>query len=103
MIKTVFIALAALICVDIVSLGLQYHYTVFSLVARISFVLTGVVVLLCAYIVIYGNYLFRRFKAHGFGINPGKNFHDWIKGIMEQNDVRTIHPVTFTQLHAPTN
>lgn len=89
-IKRAFITLAALLVLDVVSLGLQYHIWWFSIVARISFVLTGALLLICAYLVFYGGHLFGRFKKHGFGINPGKNFHQWMKDIMEENGVKTI-------------
>lgn len=92
--KGLFVALVVLIAVDIMSLGLQHHYPVFSTVAKASFVLTGFVLLLCTGVIWYGSHLVGRFKSRGFGINPGRKFHDWIKGIMEENGVSTIDQLT---------
>ena len=89
-IKYMLIALGFLLVVDFIGLGLQHKITWFSAVTRISFVLTGALLLLCGYLVWYTRHLLGRFKDCGFGINPGDDFHQWVKGIMEANGVSTI-------------
>ena len=89
-VKRLLLTLAALIVVDFVGLGLQHHIEWFSVVTRISFVLTGALLLSVAYLGVYTRYLLGRFKDCGFGINPGDDFHEWVKDIMNANDVNTI-------------
>ena len=89
-IKRLFLALGALVFISVVGLGLQHHFAWFSVVTRISFVLTGALLLIVTYFGLYTRYLMGRFKDCGFGINPGDDFHEWVKGIMNANDVNTI-------------
>lgn len=84
------ILLAGLLALDVVSLGLQAHIPAFSVVGRISFVLTGITLLACFIGFSYIRRLIQRFKGCGFGINPGNNFHNWIKEILEDNNVFTV-------------
>ena len=84
------IILALLIILDILSVGLRFHYPVFSGVALVSFILTGIVLMGLGLAGGYFGYLVQRLKNRGFGINPGKNFTEWIKMIMEKNGVNNI-------------
>ncbi|WP_119080835.1 patatin-like phospholipase family protein [Chitinophaga alhagiae] len=88
--RRVGIALAALLLTDVVSTGLRHHYPVFNGIALVSYILTGMMLLGLALAAGYGSYLISRLKNRGFGINPGKNFTDWIKMIMAENGVQTI-------------
>lgn len=89
-VKRLLFALAALMFIDVAGFGLQHHIPFFSVVTRISFVGTGVLLLFVMYGALYTRHLLKRFKDCGFGINPGTDFHEWVKAIMNANDVNTI-------------
>lgn len=90
LLKYLLLALAFFVLLDVVGLGLQHKFIWFSAVTRVSFVFTGALLLLCGYLLWYGRHLLGRFKDCGFGINPGDDFHLWIRRIMEANGVNTI-------------
>ncbi|MGN6510812.1 MAG: patatin-like phospholipase family protein [Chitinophaga sp.] len=84
------IALGALLLLDIIATGLRNKYPVFHGIAITSYILTGFMLMLLGIAGGYGAYLFQRLKNRGFGINPGKNFTEWISMVLEQNGVKTI-------------
>lgn len=76
-----------LIACNFITLGLHYKFNWASVVAKISFVLTGLYGLLAALLVFYSVRLSKRLKNSGFGINPGNFFYDWIKRLLIANGV----------------
>ncbi len=84
------LAFAILIFLDIVMLGLEKQIEIFTVVTRLSFVLTGFYLLLLACGVSYVGMLFKRLKNSGYGINPGDFFYDWIKTQLKENGVNTV-------------
>jgi NTE family protein len=76
-----------LIACDFLALGLQYKFQWIATVAKISFVITGLYLLLTGILVSYSSRLFKRLKNAGFGINPGNFFYDWIKKLLIKNGV----------------
>ena len=84
------IMLGGLLLLDIVATGLRNKYPVFHGIAITSYILTGILLMALGLAGGYFAYLFQRLKNRGFGINPGRNFTDWISMILEENGVRTI-------------
>ena len=83
------ISLATLFVIDGLFLGLGHYFAWANTMAAILFYVFLFFLLVSLTIVFYGNYLFKRFKRSGFGINPGKFFYDWLKARMEENGVAT--------------
>ncbi len=83
-------AFGLLLLADIVFLGLEKKFILFSLLTRLSFVLTGFYFLTITCIAIYLGSIFKRLKNSGYGINPGDFFYDWIKARLLENDVKTV-------------
>ena len=81
---------ALLIFSDFAFLGLQQSISYFSIVTKISFVLTGFYFLMIGLAVFYFSRLMKRLKNSGFGINPGNYFYDWIKDQLVSNGVVTV-------------
>ena len=75
---------------DFAFLGLQQSISYFSIVTKISFVLTGFYFLLIGLAIFYFLRLMKRLKNSGFGINPGNYFYDWIKDQLISNGVVTV-------------
>ena len=75
---------------DFIALGLHYKFNWASVVAKISFVLTGLYALLLALLIFYCVRLSERLKNSGFGINPGNFFYDWIKQLLIKNGVVNV-------------
>lgn len=66
-----------------VSGGFSLVHKIFSGIALLSVV--ALIILVCIF------FYFRfRFSRAGFGINTGKNFHNWISGVLEKNNIRTL-------------
>lgn len=84
------ITLAVLLLLDIAATGLRHLYPVFHGIAIASYILTGLVLLCIGLVAGYGSYLVQRLKNRGFGINPGRDFTEWIKMIMAENNVHNI-------------
>lgn len=85
----ILLTLGILLVADFFLLGLQKQYNV-AYLTRISFVLTGIVLLVIAIIAAYIGILLKRLKVSGFGINPGDYFYDWIKERLKENNVHTV-------------
>jgi NTE family protein len=60
------------------------------LIGKFSFVFTGMLVVSVLVGLLYFNMLLKRFKDRGFGVNPGKDFQDWVRDIMQANGVETV-------------
>jgi NTE family protein len=88
--KRILLLLIALPALDFICLGLQYQYPWVSYLTKAFFILTGFFILLVAVAVFYLNYLVKRLKDSGFGINPGDFFYDWIKIQLRRNHVETV-------------
>ncbi|HXS58250.1 MAG TPA: patatin-like phospholipase family protein, partial [Hanamia sp.] len=81
---------AILIFSNFAFLGLQQSISYFSIITKISFVLTGFYFLLLGLAIFYFLRLMKRLKNSGFGINPGNYFYDWIKDQLISNGVVTV-------------
>ncbi|MEO7312061.1 MAG: patatin-like phospholipase family protein [Chitinophagaceae bacterium] len=44
-------------------------------------------VLLLTFVMLITNYYLRRFAKASYGINPGKAFHQWMKDVLQRNDI----------------
>src|SRR5436190_1999916 len=64
-----------------------FHFAPFAdtILSWLTVISTTVIIL---YILLIAIYLFKFDKA-GFGINPGNNFKNWIKDILEKNNIRS--------------
>ncbi len=80
----------SLLFLDFVFFGLQYRFAFLSLIVRFFFIITGFFILLLTIVVVYADYLIKRLKESGFGINPGNFFYDWIKKRFEENNVFSV-------------
>jgi NTE family protein len=74
---------------NIICIGLKDN-PVFALIGKFSFVFTGMLVVSVLVGLGYFNMLLKRFKDRGFGINPGKDFQDWVRDIMQEHHVETV-------------
>ncbi len=83
------LTLIVLLSADFFLLGLQKHYEV-AKITRVSFVATGIMLLIIATIIAYLATLLKRLKLSGFGINPGDYFYDWIKLQLKSYGVNTV-------------
>lgn len=63
--------------------GLEAGLAVFSVLTWISLASLALLIILFFYLKL-------RFTHAGFGINTGKNFHDWIAGILLKNGISTM-------------
>jgi NTE family protein len=59
--------------------------TVDTILSWLTVISTAVIIM---YVLLIAIYLFKFDKA-GFGINPGNNFRNWIKDILERNNIRS--------------
>ncbi|HUS00471.1 MAG TPA: patatin-like phospholipase family protein [Chitinophagaceae bacterium] len=84
------LALAFFLLADFICLGLQFKMLWVSILTKISFVITGLLVLVIGIIVTYIITLLKRLKNSGFGINPGDYFYDWIKERLKENGVEKV-------------
>jgi len=107
--KIILYTFAFLLLADFICLGLQHAVPWVANLTTLSFVLTGVCLLLMGAIVVYFATLLKRLKNSGFGINPGDFFYDWIKKLLIANGVKTVTdlknkasaPVPGLQLRVP--
>lgn len=81
---------AALVAGDVVLVGLSKHYPILYVWTGLCFILTGFMSLLLGVGISYVIDLFKRLKNSGYGINPGDVFYDWIKRLMQENNVNTV-------------
>lgn len=79
-----------LVVSDIVLLGLENHYPNLYRATVLSFVLTGFYLIFFTVVFYYLASLFKRLKNHGFGINPGDYFYDWLKQNMKNYGVENV-------------
>ncbi len=86
----ILVSFGLLLFLDFSFLGLQYKWPVAALLAKLSFILTGALILVIALLVTCLLYLFNRLKSAGFGVNPGNFFFNWVKEQMEANDVLSV-------------
>lgn len=86
---TIVSILLILTAADFVFLGLR-HLPWALIALRISYILTAIHLIIIGCIVYYSNYLFRALREGGHGLNPGKYFFEWMKNVMEENDVATV-------------
>lgn len=85
----VMLILVGLTIADFIFLGLRHYY--WALIAlRVSYILTALHLVLIGFLIFSGNHLFKSLREGGHGLNPGKYFFDWMKTIMEENDVKTV-------------
>jgi NTE family protein len=85
----IMLILVGLTIADFVFLGLRHYY--WALIAlRVSYILTAFHLVLISFLIFSGNHLFKSLREGGHGLNPGKYFYDWMKKIMEENDVNTV-------------
>lgn len=89
LLRNVALIFGALMLLNAICIGL-HNTPAFSLIGKFSFVFTGLLVVGILTGALYFNMLIKRFKDRGFGINPGKDFTDWVKFIMHENGVDTI-------------
>lgn len=89
-IKAILGIFAGLGVLDFTLAGLQHQWAFAAVLAKISFILTGVLALIIVVLVFYFLYLLKRLKTAGFGINPGDFFYNWIKDRLKENDVITV-------------
>ncbi len=85
-----FAILAVLIVSDTLLLGLEHKNNSLSFITGLSFVLTGIILLIIGAGASYAASLMRRLKNSGFGINPGNFFYDWIKAQLNKYGVDTV-------------
>ncbi len=95
------ITLGGLLLLDIVATGLRNKYPVFHGIAIASYIFTGILLMALGLVGGYFAYLFQRLKNRGFGINPGRNFTDWISMILEENGVKSISDLERAAGQAP--
>lgn len=81
---------AFLLTADIVLVGLQHAYPVLAFWTGLSFLLTGISILVVFAVLVYASTLFKRLKNAGYGINPGDFFYDWIKNQFKENGINTV-------------
>ncbi|UYQ95060.1 patatin-like phospholipase family protein [Chitinophaga horti] len=83
------LALVALVLLNIICIGLK-GVPAFAIIGKFSFVFTGLLVVSVLTGLMYFNMLLKRFKDRGFGVNPGKDFQDWVRDIMQEHGVQTV-------------
>jgi NTE family protein len=81
--------LLILTAADFVFLGLR-HIPWALTALRISYILTAIHLVIIGCIIFYSNYLFKALREGGHGLNPGNYFYDWMKNVMEENDVTNV-------------
>jgi NTE family protein len=81
--------LLILTAADFVFLGLR-HLPWALIALRISYVLTAIHLIIIGCIIFYTNYLVKALREGGHGLNPGKYFYDWMKNVMEENNVTNV-------------
>ena len=86
----IFAIMGILIALDFILLGLHKHFPFLSSFAQLTFVLTGVWLLIMATTLIYITTLVKRLKNSGFGVNTGDAFYDWVKKQLKKNGVTTV-------------
>ncbi len=86
----IMLILVGLTIADFVFLSLRNYYTWALIALRVSYILTALHLVLISFLIFSGNHLFKSLREGGHGLNPGKYFYDWIKNIMEDNDVNTV-------------
>ncbi|MEO6869322.1 MAG: patatin-like phospholipase family protein [Ginsengibacter sp.] len=86
----IMLILIGLTIADFVFLGLRNYYAWALIALRISYILTALHLVLIGFLIFSGNHLFKSLREGGHGLNPGKYFYDWMKNIMEENDVTTV-------------
>ncbi len=82
--------LSLLFVADVVLVGLQHAYPALAFWTGLSFLLTGITLLIVIGVVAYAVTLLKRLKNAGYGINPGDFFYDWIKKQFKDNGVNTV-------------
>jgi NTE family protein len=65
------------------AVGLIKLYDIFAWISFISLIFLFIALLTALYYI-------RRFKKAGFGINPGNEFHKWMKKILMKNKIETV-------------
>lgn len=86
--------LGFLLMADIILVGLQHTYSGLAFWTGLSFLLTGVTLLVMFAVIVYAFTLLKRLKNAGYGINPGDFFYDWIKKQFQENGVVTVSDLT---------
>jgi len=93
--RRLMIAAVAFLVLVITALGLAFYHeanTIFQ-VMKWGVILSSVVLLVCIGLLVSRLVFFRLLYKHAerFGINPGKNFEDWIrKDILEKNEIFSV-------------
>lgn len=90
LLKWLGILLGGLFVIDTLFLGLGHYFAWAQILAIVLFYFSLSLLVLSVTLAIYGNYLFKRLKKAGYGINPGRFFHGWIKERMEENGISTV-------------
>jgi NTE family protein len=90
-----------LFLIDFIFLGWQYKIPLFSIITKISFVFTGLYLLLVGVLIFYSARLMKRLKNSGFGINPGNYFYDWIKKLLISNGVVKVSDLNSKATNLP--
>jgi NTE family protein len=89
-IRLMFKLLGILMLVNFISLGIQPYYPQVSAYIIFSFILTGILLGFTIMLAGFFYYMIKRFKDSGLGINPGNDFLNWMKTIMQENGINTI-------------
>jgi NTE family protein len=84
LVKLFFVSLVTALVSPLLTL---FHFASFAdtILSWLTVISTAVIIL---YILLIAIYLLKFDKA-GFGINPGNNFKNWIKNILEKNNIRS--------------
>lgn len=84
------ITLGILSIIAISALGLRYYYSWADPAGLAAFLLIALILLTVAVSVIYLLLMVSKLRSSGYGINPGDEFLNWMKNIMEENGVTDI-------------
>jgi len=83
------ISLVSIFVINGLFLGLGNYFNWAKMLTAILFYVFLFLLVITASVAFIGNYLLKRFKRSGFGVNPGQFFYDWMKERMEENGVST--------------
>jgi len=90
------------IFLDILFVGLGHHHGWARAAGMISFLFTAILFVIFAALTGYTLYLYNRLKESGYGINPGNYFLEWMKQIMNENEVTTVEALNAKAADLPT-
>jgi NTE family protein len=82
--------LVVLLVSDMLLLGLEKKFENLHYFVVLSFVLTGLYLVVMSAVLFYIKGLLKRLKNSGFGINPGDFFYDWLKTNMKAYGVEKV-------------